>query len=276
MIDSRTPNNHQDLVKDLAGAKKLVLVTMSLRASENECQQLQQLLAESELERGRRRLEVVRRRSVVSRGRLRLLLGAVLGLPPASVPIGTNAHGKPVLLSSDYADFGFNVCHSGDDGLVALAGQSAVGVDLECRKTSHDAAWAKLMAKTIFDSSEMVRWQKWPEDQWPAAVLDAWVAKEAILKAFGTGIGNRLRQCELPASVPRVAFKSKAFLSDCHLAQVELQPNEENQRRSFGVTLIDFREGMHAAVAVPRSVVSLSLVSFDEIVHKKQRSANFD
>ena len=268
MVNSFRQPESRALPKQATGFPILVLVRLSLQADDNECDRLLQFLSESERERGQRRIAAVRRRAVVSRGRLRMLLGRVLEISPAAVPLETNAYGKPVLSDPLHSVCQFNMSHSGDEGLVALAAHNPVGVDLERRKPSHTADWARLMAGTIFGVTELSRWKSQPDAQQAAAVLDAWVAKEAIYKAVGTGIGDRLRQCQLPASLPRVIIRTSESSNDCPLAKVAVRGNRDEQEVWYGVTLIDFGGECHAAVALSEKVVSVSLTSFEQVLKK--------
>ena len=268
MVESSRQIARQAVPPVAVETPRLVLVRLSLQADDNECDRLRQFLSGPERERSQRRVVAVRRRAVVSRGRLRMLLGQVLGMPPAAVPLETNAHGKPFLAGPQDWGCQFNMSHTGDEGLIALATDQPVGVDLECRKPSHTADWARLMAGTIFGDAELSRWQAQPHGQQAMAVLDAWVAKEAIFKAIGTGIGDRLRQCELPVSMPRVVAKDGEPSGDCQLASVALPVNLDGNETCFGVTLIDLESGCHAAVALPAQRASVVLTSFDRVLRE--------
>jgi phosphopantetheinyl transferase len=247
---------------------EFLLVRLTLAATDAECQQLTTLLSADEQERAARRLPDVRRRAVVSRGRLRQLLGCLLGIPPQTVPLATNAHGKPVL-GGNHADLlDFNVSHSGDEGLIAVTRQGAVGIDLEIRKRIQDAGWARLMAGTIFSPEELGRWQALPEHLASAAILDAWVAKEAVFKAAGTGIGDRLRQCRLPLDLPRVALAVPGRYCRCRLVSVGLPSAAASGHEQFGLTLLDIGLGYHAALACRASSAMVAVWSFRDVVHE--------
>ncbi len=247
---------------------EVTLVRLSLTATDSECRQLAALLAAEEQERAGRRLPDVRRRAVVSRGRLRQLLGRLLALPPQAVPLATNPHGKPVL-SGRHADaITFNVSHSGDEGLIAVTRQVPVGIDLEIVKPTQDAAWARLMAGTIFAAEELAHWQTLPEHQTAAAVLDAWVAKEAIFKAAGTGIGDRLRQCQLPLELPRAASTDAGCPCRCGLVPVKLPAAGTSGHQQFGLTLLALGAGRHAALACQASSVVVTARSFRDALRE--------
>jgi 4'-phosphopantetheinyl transferase len=249
-------------------APEFLLVRLTLAATEAECQQLTTLLSADEQERVARRLPDVRRRAVVSRGRLRQLLGCLLSMQPQAVPLGTNSHGKPVLTGSHTGSLAFNVSHSGDEGLIAVTRQGPVGIDLEIGKPVQDAAWARLMAGTIFSPEELCRWQALPEHLTVAAILDAWVAKEAVFKAAGTGIGDRLRQCLLPHDLSRVALATPDRHCRCGLVSVGLPSAAASGHEQFGLTLLDLGVGCHAALACRASSAVVTMRSFQDVLQE--------
>lgn len=245
---------------------RVMLVRLSLTATDEVCGRLEQLLSAEERERARRRLPTVRRRAVVSRGRLRQLLGWVLNLPPAEVVLQTNQHGKPGLTGSLAGRCEFNVTHSGDEGLIAVAVDRPVGVDLEIGKPTQTVDWARLMAGTIFGEAEQARWQGVPDSQAAAAVLDAWVTKEAVFKAVGTGIGDRLRQCELPPVIPRVGLTAAAAPVDCQLVKVSPLGPASAAESGVGVTLLSLQPSWHVAVATTAARCRLWLTDFESVL----------
>lgn len=233
-------------------------------ATEDECRQLTGLLAADEQERAARRLPGVRRRAVVSRGRLRQLLGRLLEMSPQAVPLATNPHGKPVLTGTHARSLAFNLSHSGDEGLIAVTRQGQVGIDLEVGKPTQDAAWARMMAGTIFAPQELDRWHALPEHRAAAAILDAWVAKEAIFKAAGTGIGDRLRQCQLPLELPRSAPTDTGCPCRCELTAVKLPAVGASGPQEFGLTLLSLGDTRHAAIACQASSAVITMRSFHD------------
>ena len=66
------------------------------------------------------------------------------------------------------------------------------------------------MAPTIFSESEMKQRVEGPGRLSPEEILDCWVAKEAVLKAIGTGIGDKLRTWQLPTDLPRLKIRVDA------------------------------------------------------------------
>lgn len=117
------------------------------------------------------------RRFAAAHGWLRRVLAAELGVDPAGVAF-TARTGKPRLAGG--AGPCFNLSRAGELALVAVAGRE-VGVDVERRAalevvdlafTPREAAWVRSLP---------------PGDQ-PDAFLRLWTAKEAYLKATGSGL----------------------------------------------------------------------------------------
>ena len=141
-------------------------------------------LSESERERARRyAVERPRQQFIAARGILRELLAAYLNCEPADVPLGVEPDGKPVLAN---ARLHFNVTHSGERGLIAVANRR-VGVDLEAVRPMPNAAG---LVERFFGPEEREQFSALPDDLKLAGFFRGWTCKEALLKAVGTGIQN--------------------------------------------------------------------------------------
>ncbi|WAC19374.1 4'-phosphopantetheinyl transferase superfamily protein [Luteolibacter sp. SL250] len=116
------------------------------------------------------------------RSGLRAILGRVLSLPPAEVPLVTGPGGKPCL-APPFADTHFNLSHCRDLALVAVA-TFPVGIDVEPESRARDL----LGCEESFCHPQEIAGL--PEDESMRAVglLEIWNAKEAVLKAHGTGL----------------------------------------------------------------------------------------
>src|SRR5258708_4500657 len=99
------------------------------------------ILALDERERADRfHFEVDRRRAAIGRAYLRLLLGQILDLPAHNLRFQYDEYGKPGLAPKREPLVQFNVSHSGDLILIAIARGLAVGVDVEKIRTDLDLA----------------------------------------------------------------------------------------------------------------------------------------
>src|SRR5262245_45796054 len=99
------------------------------RADADQISRLKGYLTRDERCRADRfRLDRPRQTFIVVRGLLRVLLAAHLNQRPSAIVLSYEPNGKPVIPGSG---LGFNVSHSGDLALVALAWGRRVGVDIE-------------------------------------------------------------------------------------------------------------------------------------------------
>ena len=143
-------------------------------------------------------LDGLRRDEYVS-GRVlaRTACGLLLSMPPARVPIEIAALGRPELRPSgrsrgDDPDLSMSISHAGGMVTVALTASGRAGADIE---------------PVTPPPSGAVRWSCSPEEAADLATLDGaaktaaflrlWTAKEACLKAAGTGIRRRLSSIPL-------------------------------------------------------------------------------
>jgi 4'-phosphopantetheinyl transferase len=147
-----------------------------------------------------RRTEDARERTVVARGGLRMLLGAVTESDPAGVRFdrrcrlcGDPTHGKPRLASA--RNLSFSLTHSGAHALVAVSYAGEVGIDAEVLRprTRLDA-----LATRALTQDELVAWGVLPDTDRLARFLEHWTAKEAYLKAIGIGLTRPLRTVTCP------------------------------------------------------------------------------
>lgn len=124
-------------------------------------------------------------RWAAARGILRALLGAYAGMDPRALRLEAGPHGKPRLASEERLRF--NLSHSGDVALYALALDREVGVDVELpRRTADHVA----IARRILGDGEAERLAALDPSAREREFLRAWVRWEAVLKGRGTGIGG--------------------------------------------------------------------------------------
>lgn len=146
---------------------------------------------------GRYRRVLDRDRFVVRRGLLRRLLGAALGLPPADVPLGSAAQGKPTLVGAVAPrPVAFNLSHSGALSLIGIdptageGGPAPIGVDLEAVDARPRTLADLLHVARRIAPGEAESLALLPEGAAAAAFHRLWTCKEACLKCLGTGIGG--------------------------------------------------------------------------------------
>lgn len=127
--------------------------------------------------------QAAQRRFRAGRGLLRDILAGYLGLDPRDVPLATGAHGKPGL-SGAGAELRFNLAHSGDRLLLAIATGREVGVDIEQIGSDRPL---EAMARLVFSPGEQAELAGLSPSAREQAFCRGWVRKEACLKGCGRG-----------------------------------------------------------------------------------------
>lgn len=124
-----------------------------------------------------------RRRYLAAHCGLRELLGKRSGLAPASLHFVEGPYGKPSL---DHAGAcAFNMSHSEDVALIAMADAGEIGVDVEMLRPMPDAL---SLARQNFSASENDELLGTLPSEQSLAFLRGWTRKEACLKALGSGL----------------------------------------------------------------------------------------
>ena len=116
----------------------------------------------------------------------RLLLGQVLGIPPAEVPLGRDDLGCPRLVDGAVHT---SLSHAQGWVAVAIAASGPVGIDLE---PAARASELPEIAARICHPSEAAVLAGMPDQARAAALLTLWVRKEAFLKAEGIGLAREM------------------------------------------------------------------------------------
>lgn len=162
-----------------------------LSQSEDVVRALEERLSVEEARRADRyRQDLDRTRFVIAHGALRQLLTDYTAQVPRDRPYERTSSGKPHLVDARGAQrLSFNLSHSGDWAVVALALSMEVGIDIE--QIDSDVS-AEAVARRFFSQSEFEALCAVPAKQRTAAFFSAWTRKEAYLKARGEGIADRL------------------------------------------------------------------------------------
>ena len=124
-----------------------------------------------------------RRRFIAGRVGIRRLLSAALGSAPV---LSSDGFGKPFCADRSVE---FNISHSGDVVLVALAAGFQVGIDVERQDPISDmaATWRR-----NFHPGEVAELDRLDKDEALFGFLRCWTRKEAVSKALGVGLSMAL------------------------------------------------------------------------------------
>ena len=125
-------------------------------------------------------------RFIVSRGAQRIILGWYLNTPPQQLAFVLGDNKKPHLFSEDGNLLRYNVSHSGDWVVLAVA-QSQVGTDVEF---IDEAFKFQDILPDNFSKEEAAYIN---QENSTETFFTLWTRKEAILKATGQGLGEYLQ-----------------------------------------------------------------------------------
>lgn len=125
--------------------------------------------------------DLVRTRFIIGRGLMRHILGYYTNQQPQSLTFRYGTRGKPML---DNTNFSFNLSHSEDVMLLALAICPTIGVDVE-----HLAPMTEMrrVAGDYFSVNEQIALFSLPPESQLSAFYRCWTRKEAYIKARGDG-----------------------------------------------------------------------------------------
>lgn len=133
-------------------------------------------------------------RSFASRSILREVLAAYVETAPADLRFAAGLNGKPFLTpKADGPDLRFNLSHSGERLLIAIAAGREVGVDVQ----HIDSLGAAEGLVRFLAPAERELLEGLPAQARRQVILQLWAAKEAALKATGEGVCRSLRELDV-------------------------------------------------------------------------------
>jgi 4'-phosphopantetheinyl transferase len=167
-----------------------------LSATYHELSHLEQCLSPDEMTRaGQFFFARDRNRFVAARGSLRRILALYIDRQPHDVRFSYDTHGKPALAALEQgAGIEFNLSHSGDLALVAVALGFSVGVDIE--QVRPELATAETAAHA-FSVNEQIALAAIRQHRRTAAFFKCWTSKEAYIKGLGDGLGIPLAEFDV-------------------------------------------------------------------------------
>lgn len=195
-----------------------------------------------------------RARIIESRVILRYLLAGYLSLQPFAIKLRKGKAGRPVLDGRHRTDLSFNLSHSGDLMVLAIARAGNVGVDVEY--LNRRAAFDKL-ARRVFSRYEQAALADAGEAGYTAAFFQGWTRKEALLKGVG-------------ASIFRQAKEIEVSLADVYRPQIRKYKGSREQAKAFCLLSFQPLDGAVGAVALPAGNWRVGYFSFEDGAFKNQ------
>ncbi len=174
-----------------------------LRSAHQNIERLRSVLSDEENSRAEKfHFLEHRERWQMTRGILRILLGAYVEIPTNEIAFQYGAQGKPKLKYCESSGVHFNASHSGDYAVFAITRAGEAGVDIE--RIRDDMPRRDDIAQRYFAPGEQRQLFALAEPERARAFFKLWTRKEAFVKARGTGLFSGLDQFEVALDTPRV------------------------------------------------------------------------
>jgi 4'-phosphopantetheinyl transferase len=216
-------------------ASEVHIWRVSLDSAASQVEQLSLLLSAAERERAERfHFDRDRRRMIVAHAALRDILSRYGCGTAAALRFGLGLHAKPYLMDECGGEaIRFNLTHSGELALVAIAFRREVGVDVE---QIRDLDYLQLAAHS-FAPSEAAALSALPTAWQATGFFNCWTRKEAYIKARGDGLALPLDQFAVSLAPGQPA------------ALLYSQAGEQEQRR-WSLQALQPQPGYVGAIAV--------------------------
>ncbi|MCF4166147.1 4'-phosphopantetheinyl transferase superfamily protein [Zavarzinia compransoris] len=135
-----------------------------------------------------------------TRGRaaLRRILSRQTDIAPQHLDIVPDEAGRPRLAGNN--QFDFNCSRTGNFTVVALSRRCRLGVDIERRRDDFPCTQ---LARSFFSPAENRALERLPAERHTAGFFQAWVSKEACVKAWGMGLSLPLDSFDVEADPRR-------------------------------------------------------------------------
>jgi len=130
------------------------------------------------------RFDVDRYRFQKTRAALRIFLARYLSIQPAEITFREGPHGKP-FLRSPKSDLQFNVSHTRGAAVLAFTRSIELGVDIEHGRRKVDIEG---VGRRVFTPTERAGFSDLGKISGLRQFFRLWTAKEAYLKAVGSGL----------------------------------------------------------------------------------------
>ena len=161
---------------------------VSLDQPDEKLDRFRRTLEPDELNRASRfHFDKHRRHFIVARGFLRSIVGRYLEMQPEALRFSYGPYGKPALASEHVLRF--NLSHSHEVALLAVALDAELGVDVEHIRADFAS---EEIAQRFFSRAEVQVFNSLPKDEQVAAFFRCWTRKEAYIKAIGKGLSQAL------------------------------------------------------------------------------------
>ncbi|MCK5913793.1 MAG: 4'-phosphopantetheinyl transferase superfamily protein [Desulfuromusa sp.] len=175
------------------------------------------LLSKDELIRAERLLDSQKSSQfVISRAGSRTILGKYLDTDPKQISFQINPSGKPSLADSHCSSLTFNLSHSGQWAVLAIAKGIQVGVGIEFSDRTLNY---QQLAEHYFNNRERVVLSRYSVARQHRGFYRLWTQKESVLKLVGSGF-SQTDSFALADSRSALTFLKNFFLAPEYVAAV--------------------------------------------------------
>jgi 4'-phosphopantetheinyl transferase len=158
----------------------------------NKYRHFSELLADDELERAERfHFQKDRNEFICCRGFLRETLSNYTRIPSSEIRFNYGENGKPELIDTN--EIKFNLSHSKEYALLALAEVDEIGIDIELIKEIPEMFD---IANELYSENENGILKNSPKEN-KNIFFTFWTRKEAIIKAVGRGLSAPLKMIDI-------------------------------------------------------------------------------
>jgi 4'-phosphopantetheinyl transferase len=211
---------------------------IALDQEDDRLERFRVTLEPHELERAARfHFEKHRRHFIVARGFLRSVIARYLDTRPETLRFAYGEYGKPAL--PDEHVLRFNLSHSNEVALLAVALDAELGVDVEHIRADFAS---EDIARRYFSRTEVDAFNALPPEERVAAFFRCWTRKEAYIKAIGKGLSQALDEFDVTLA-PRM--------------EPALLHAKDDDARRWWMGDVEVGEGYAGALAVERPVAEV-------------------
>ncbi|MFK5985452.1 MAG: 4'-phosphopantetheinyl transferase superfamily protein [Pseudomonadota bacterium] len=173
-----------------------------------------------------------RNRFIISHGFTRCVLAKYLQVTPADIKYKKEQLGKPYLSDINKSALTFNLSHTEDISILAVAKYSQLGIDIEYKNRKTD--WQAISQKFYTHSEKKSLSAIKNENHQKQAFYELWTRKEAYMKVIGTGLS--LPPTGFSLSVP----PASPILIKHHFKKYNIDQVIEFNELVMPATLVDY------------------------------------
>lgn len=143
----------------------------------------------------RYRFEKDKLRFLYGRGLLRKELSVILKCHARDIEFKYNRYGKPLINTKIHRLIHFNISHSRESLALVFSSVNSVGIDIESVDMNTDI---NNLLSIVLSEEESLKWSSIEYSKQRELFYNIWVQKEAIIKAYGSGLSYDLKKISLP------------------------------------------------------------------------------